>query len=120
MYLVLFCYIRAISLPVATQCMVTKVKCDERISKFVLSLGVTLNNNGTAIFLAASTIFIARLNGISLDFASIVMTVITATACSMSMPSVPGGALLILMVVLTAVDVDTQNVSLLFAIDWIL
>lgn len=117
----LFCLIfRAISLPVATQCMINKAKCDERISKFVLSLGVTLNNNGTAVFLTISTIFIARLNGITLDFASIVMTVITATTCSMSMPSVPGGALLILMVVLTAVDVNTQNVSLLFAIDWIL
>lgn len=37
---------RAIALPVATQCMISKVKSDERISKFVLSLGVTLNNNG--------------------------------------------------------------------------
>lgn len=87
----------AVALPVATQCMVNKVKSDEKISKFVLSigkssynctistvkiwtlsvysyscvvsfeilfkflfqiLGVTLNNNGTAFFLAVSTILI--------------------------------------------------------------
>lgn len=111
---------RAISLPVATQCLISKAKCDERIAKFVLSLGVTLNNNGTAMFLSISTVYIARMNGISLDFTSIIMTVITATSCSMSMPSVPGGSLLVLMIVLTAVDVSTQIVSLLFAIDWIL
>ena len=100
--------------------MVNKVKSDERISKFVLSLGVTLNNNGTAFFLAVSTVFIARMTGVTLDFSSLAMILITVTACSMSMPSVPGGALLILLVVLTAVDVDPENVSLLFAIDWIL
>lgn len=111
---------RAVALPIATQCMVNNVKSDERISKFVLSLGVTLNNNGTAFFLAIATIFIARTAGITLDVSSVAMILITVTACSMSMPSVPGGALLILLVVLTAVDVDPKNVSLLFAIDWIL
>lgn len=111
---------RAVALPVATQCLVNDVKSDERITKFVLSLGVTLNNNGTAFFLAVSTVFIAQMTGVTLDFSSLAMILITVTACSMSMPSVPGGALLILLVVLTAVDIDPENVSLLFAIDWML
>lgn len=57
----------AVALLIVIQCMVNKVKSDERISKFVLSLRVTLNNNRTAFFLTVSIIFIAHI-GFVIDF----------------------------------------------------
>jgi len=44
------------------------VKMDPRISRFVISLGTTINRDGTALFVAAATVFIAQLNGVALSF----------------------------------------------------
>lgn len=37
---------RAVTLPTTMRCMITKLKHDERIVQFVLSLGIYLNTNG--------------------------------------------------------------------------
>lgn len=100
--------------------MTQKLNYDERIAKFVLSLGVALNLNGTAIFLGISTVFISRLNGIQLQLETLIVMVIIITASAMSMPSIPSGSLVILIVILASVGIDISNVSLLFAVDWIL
>ena len=39
-------------------------KVDERISKFVLPIGATVNMDGTAIFVTVASIFIAQMNSI--------------------------------------------------------
>lgn len=93
---------------------------DSRILKFVLTLGVTLNTNGTAMFLAMSTIFISRLDGANLTYSTLFTILLMATISSMSMPSVPSGSLVMLLVILTSIDVDGRDISLLFAIDWML
>lgn len=43
----------------------------------------------------------------------------TSTAASCSSASVPSAALVLLLMVLSAIDTPVQDVSLLFAIDWI-
>lgn len=43
---------------------------------------------------------------------------LTSTAASVSSASVPSAALVLLLVVLSAIDAPVQDVSLLFAIDW--
>lgn len=43
----------------------------------------------------------------------------TSTAASCSSASVPSAALVLLLMVLSAINTPTQDVSLLFAIDWI-
>lgn len=44
---------------------------------------------------------------------------LTSTAASMSSASVPSAALVLLLVVLSSVDAPTHDVSLLFAVDWL-
>ena len=40
---------------------------DERISKFVLPIGATVNMDGTALFVSVASIFVAQMNSISLN-----------------------------------------------------
>lgn len=56
--------------------------------------------------------------GMELGMAEIVTVCLTATASSMSSASVPSAALVLLIMVLTAIDAPLQDVTLLFAIDW--
>lgn len=70
--------------------------------------------------MSMATCFIAHLNGATLGFDSLFIVCITSTALSMAMPAIPSASLVMLLVILGSIDVDPGNLSLLFAIDWIL
>merc|ERR1719450_1024110 len=74
--------------------------------------------DGTALFVTVASIFIAQMNNISLNGADYVTIVLTSTAASVASASVPSAALVLMLIVLTAIDAPVQDVSLLWAVDW--
>ena len=48
------------------------------------------------------------------------MDSITATLASIGAASIPSAALVTMLMVLTALDLPTSDVSLIFAVDWFL
>ena len=96
-----------------------KLKIDKRIIRFVLPIGCNINMDGTALFIAIASIFIAQMNGKILEFGELITICLTSTAASMSSASVPSAALVLLLVVLSAIQVPVKDVTLLFAIDWL-
>lgn len=109
---------RAAALPVTFRLMTEKLRVDPRVTRFVLPIGCNINMDGTALFVAVASIFIAQMNGIFLGFGEIITVILTSTAASVSSASVPSAALVLLLVVLSAIDAPVNDVSLLFAIDW--
>lgn len=109
----------AAALPLTFRCMNEKVKVDSRITRFVLPIGANINMDGTALFISVASIFIAQMSGMQLNFGQVLTVVLTSTAASMSSASIPSAALVLLLVVLTAIDAPMQNVTLLFAVDWL-
>lgn len=107
-------------MPTSINCLVNDLKHNERIAKFVISLGVVLQYNGAAIMMAVATVFVTRLNGIDLPWSSLCLLVVMMTISSMTMPHVPSSSLFMVIVLLTTINVDPANVSILFAVEWIL
>merc|ERR1719150_3361985 len=107
----------ATTLPVALQCL-DKAGIDKRIGKFVMPIGATANMDGTALFVTVASVFIAQLNNIPLNAADYVTIVLTSTAASVASASVPSAALVLMIIVLTAINAPVQEVSLLWAVDW--
>merc|ERR1719336_1882497 len=107
----------ATALPINLQCL-EKARVDRRIAKFVLPIGATVNMDGTALFVTVASIFIAQMNNISLNGADYVTIVLTSTAASVASASVPSAALVLMLIVLTAIDAPVRDVSLLWAVDW--
>jgi len=107
----------AAALPITFRCM-EKNRVDPRISKFVLPIGATVNMDGTALFVTVASIFIAQMNDIPLNAGSYATVVLTSTAASIASASVPSAALVLMLIVLSAIDAPYQDVSLLWAIDW--
>lgn len=56
--------------------------------------------------------------GMTLGVGEIVTVVLTTFAASLSSAPIPSAALVLLIMVLTAIDAPLQDVTLLFAIDW--
>jgi len=107
----------AAALPITFRCM-QKNKVDPRISKFVLPIGATVNMDGTALFVTVASIFIAQMNNIELNAGQLATVVLTSTAASIASASVPSAALVLMLIVLSAIDAPYRDVSLLWAIDW--
>ncbi|XP_076462973.1 excitatory amino acid transporter 3-like [Babylonia areolata] len=108
------------TLPVTMECLVQKNKVNERIVRFVAPIGATINMDGTALYEAVASIFIAQVNGISLGVADVIIVSLTATAAAIGAAGVPQAGLVTMVIVLTAVNLPTEDVTLILAIDWFL
>uniref|UniRef100_A0A182PMD7 Amino acid transporter n=1 Tax=Anopheles epiroticus TaxID=199890 RepID=A0A182PMD7_9DIPT len=108
----------AAALPLTFRCMNERLKIDSRITRFVLPIGCNINMDGTALFIAVASIFIAQMSNMTLNVGQIVTVVLSSTAASMSSASIPSAALVLLLIALSAIDAPINNATLLFAIDW--
>ncbi|XP_007890796.1 excitatory amino acid transporter 3 [Callorhinchus milii] len=108
------------TLPVSFKCMEEKNKVDKRITRFVLPVGATINMDGTALYEAVAAIFIAQLNDYPLNVGQIITISITATAASIGAAGVPQAGMVTMVIVLTAVGLPANDVTLVIAMDWVL
>ncbi|XP_078425509.1 excitatory amino acid transporter 3 [Cetorhinus maximus] len=108
------------TLPVTFRCAEEKNKVDKRITRFVLPVGATINMDGTALYEAVAAIFIAQLNDYPLDVGQIVTISVTATAASVGAAGVPQAGMVTMVIVLTAVGLPANDVTLIIAVDWLL
>ncbi|XP_060093365.1 excitatory amino acid transporter 3 [Heteronotia binoei] len=108
------------TLPVTFRCAEEKNHVDKRITRFVLPVGATINMDGTALYEAVAAIFIAQLNDLELDIGKIVTVSVTATAASVGAAGVPQAGLVTMVIVLSAVGLPAEDVTLIIAVDWLL
>ncbi|XP_048473489.1 excitatory amino acid transporter 2-like [Rhincodon typus] len=108
------------TLPVTFRCLEENLHIDKRVTRFVLPIGATINMDGTALYEAVAAIFIAQMNGITLDPGQIITVSLTATLASVGAASIPSAGLVTMLLILTAVGLPTEDVSLLIAVDWLL
>ncbi|XP_048847239.1 solute carrier family 1 member 9 isoform X2 [Brienomyrus brachyistius] len=108
------------TLPVTFRCLEENLRIDRRVTRFVLPIGATINMDGTALYEAVAAIFIAQMNDVKLDSGQIVTVSMTATLASVGAASIPSAGLVTMLLILTAVGLPTQDVSLLVAVDWLL
>ncbi|XP_068186325.1 neutral amino acid transporter A-like [Antennarius striatus] len=108
------------TLPMTIKCMEENNGISKKISRFILPIGATINMNGTALYQCVATVFIAQLNKIPLNFVQVIMILVTATASSIGIAGIPAGAMMTIAIILEAVGLPTSDISLIFAVDWII
>lgn len=108
------------ALPVTFQCLEENNGIDKRVTRFVLPVGATVNMDGTALYEAVAVIFIAQMNGVDLSLGEIITISMTATLASIGAASIPSAALVTMLLILTSLGLPTNDVSLLYAVDWLL
>ncbi|KAM7536912.1 hypothetical protein Aperf_G00000081081 [Anoplocephala perfoliata] len=108
------------TLPVTFKCLEEKLGIDARVTRFVLPIGATVNMDGTALYEAVACIFIAQVNEYALTVGQLVTISITATLAAIGAASVPSAGLVTMIMVLTSVGLPTNDIALIFAVDWML
>ncbi|MBI3211905.1 MAG: dicarboxylate/amino acid:cation symporter [Simkania negevensis] len=105
------------TLPVSLECARDHLGISHDISGFVLSLGSTINMNGTAIGQAVLSIFIAQIYGIEMTFVKIVILYFTALVSAIGTAGIPGSGLVMLSLVFNALGLPLEGIGLVAGID---
>lgn len=110
----------AIAIPDTLYFMEYKNKIDKRISRFVVPFSSALNKSGSALYIAASCVFICQLEGVETNFPKVLIIIILTSLSTFAVPSVPSAGIVTIIILLTAMKIPTDAVSLLLAIEWFL
>ena len=104
------------TLPLNIECC-NKMGAEPEISSFVLPLGATINMDGTAIYQAVATVFIAACYGMDLTLSNMAMVVLTATLASVGTAGVSGAGMIMLAMVLTSIGVPVEGIAIIAGVD---
>lgn len=104
------------TLPLNIECC-NKMGAEPEISSFVLPLGATINMDGTAIYQAVATVFIAACYGIDLTIGDMAMVVLTATLASVGTAGVSGAGMIMLAMVLTSIGIPVEGIAIIAGVD---
>ena len=108
------------TLPVTLRCAQRNLGVSPSVSSFVISLGATINMNGTAMYLGLATLFGAQIFGVDLSWADYLLISILATLGAVGAAGIPGAGLIMMSLVFTAVGVPLETIAFVAGIDRIM
>ncbi len=108
------------TLPVALRVAEQEVGLPRKTSSFVLTVGATANQNGTALFEGITILFLAQFAGVSLDFTQQLTIMGLAILAGIGTAGVPGGAWPMIGVILAKFGIPVELIGVVIGIDRIL
>jgi DAACS family dicarboxylate/amino acid:cation (Na+ or H+) symporter len=108
------------TLPTSLQTSTEKLGVAPRIGNFVLTVGATGNQNGTALFEGVTVLFLAQVFGVRLDLGQQVTVVLMSILAGVGTAGVPGGSLPMIVIVLQSVGVPPEGIGIILGVDRLL
>lgn len=108
------------TLPVSLRTAETELKLPRKISRFVLTVGATANQNGTALFEGVTVLFLAQFFGIALSVDQQLIVMLVCILGGIGTAGVPGGSLPVIAMILAMVGIPPEGIGLILGVDRIL
>ena len=105
------------TLPTALRVAETRLKLPPRISRFVLTIGATANQNGTAMFEGVTVLFLAQFFGVDLSLTQQLFVMAVCILAGIGTAGVPAGSLPVIALILGAVGVPPEGIGLILGVD---
>ena len=105
------------TLPTALRVAETQLKLPPRIARFVLTLGATANQNGSAMFEGVTVLFLAQFFGVDLSLTDQIFVMLVCILASIGTAGVPGGTLPVIALILVGVNVPPEGIGLILGVD---
>jgi DAACS family dicarboxylate/amino acid:cation (Na+ or H+) symporter len=88
-----------------------------RVSRFVLTIGATANQNGTAMFEGVTVLFLAQFFGVDLTIGQQIMVMAVCILGGIGTAGVPAGSLPVVALILGMVGVPPEGIGLVLGVD---
>ena len=97
-----------------------ELKLPKRVSNFVLTVGATGNQNGTALFEGVVVLFLAQVMGVELTASQQFSVVLMSILAGIGTAGVPGGSLPLIVAVMQSVNIPGEAIGIILGVDRIL
>ena len=108
------------TLPTALRVSEEKLGIPKPVGSFVLTVGATANQNGTALFEGVTVLFLAQLAGVDLTLSQQLMVVYLAILGGIGTAGVPSGSIPFIIAVLASVGVNPALIGIVLGVDRLL
>jgi len=105
------------TLPVSLRVAEEKLKLPTKISRFVLTVGASANQNGTALYEGVTVLFLAQVFGVDLSLSQQFVVALMCVAAGFGTAGVPGGSLPLVVGVLVSINVPGESIAIILGID---
>jgi DAACS family dicarboxylate/amino acid:cation (Na+ or H+) symporter len=105
------------TLPTALRVAEEELRLPAHVSRFVLTVGSTANQNGTALFEGVTVLFLAQFYGVDLPFAQQVMVVLICVLGGVGTAGVPAGSIPVIAMILGMVGVPVEGIGMILGVD---
>lgn len=105
------------TLPTALRVAENKLKLPPKVSRFVLTIGATANQNGTAMFEGVTVIFLAQFFGVDLTLGQQITVMLVCILGGIGTAGVPAGSLPVIALILGMVGVPPAGIGLVLGVD---
>ncbi|ALC83471.1 MULTISPECIES: cation:dicarboxylate symporter family transporter [Bacillus] len=97
-----------------------KFGCPKAITSFVVPTGYTFNLDGSTLYQALASVFIAQMFGVEITIGQQLMIVLVLIVTSKGIAAVPGASFVVLLATLNAVNLPVEGLAFIAGIDRIL
>ena len=108
------------TLPTSLAVAERELKLPSHVSRFVLTVGSTANQNGTALFEGVTVLFLAQFYGVSLTLAQQFTVVFICILGGIGTAGVPAGSLPVVAMILGMVGVPVEGIGMILGVDRLL
>ncbi|HEX4954297.1 MAG TPA: dicarboxylate/amino acid:cation symporter [Thermoanaerobaculia bacterium] len=105
------------TLPTALRVAEENLHLPSNVSRFVLTIGATANQNGTALFEGVTVLFLAQFYGIELSLSAQLTVLFICVLGGIGTAGVPAGSIPVVALILTRVGVPVEGIGLILGVD---
>jgi DAACS family dicarboxylate/amino acid:cation (Na+ or H+) symporter len=105
------------TLPTALLVAEQELKLPSHVSRFVLTIGSTANQNGTALFEGVTVLFLAQFYGVELSLAQQFLVVSICVLGGIGTAGVPAGSIPVIVMILGLIGVPPEGIGLILGVD---
>ena len=108
------------TLPTALRVAEQNLRVPPKIARFVLTVGATANQNGSALFEGVTVLFLAQFFGIELSLTQQLVVMFVSILGGIGTAGVPAGSIPVVAIILGMVGVPVEGIGLILGVDRLL
>ena len=105
------------TLPVSIAAAENELHLPRHVSRFVLTIGSTANQNGTALFEGVTVLFLAQFYGVALTLAQQFTVVFICILGGIGTAGVPAGSIPVVVMILGLVGIPAEGIGMILGVD---